>query len=94
MSRPEDRISTPAKVASKIGAIVIKRKNTLTHNCTRATSRSDANGFYSEDDADENPGHKVEWRRGGNLNRTRKGDREVEVLEEVHLEPLVYYPLD
>jgi hypothetical protein len=47
-----------------------------------------------EDEADENPGHVVERCRRGNSSRTRKDDREVEVFEEVHPEPLVHYPLD
>ena len=47
-----------------------------------------------EDEADENPGHVVDHRRGDSVLCTRKDDREDKVFEEVHLEPLVHHPLD
>ena len=47
-----------------------------------------------EDEGDENAGYVVERHRGGDVTRTRKDDREVDVFEEVHLEPLVEYPLN
>ena len=47
-----------------------------------------------EDEADEHPGCIVDWRRRRQKAGTGKDDREIEVLETVHLELLVQYPLD
>ena len=47
-----------------------------------------------EDEADDHPGCIVDRRRRRQLEDTGKDDREIEVLETVHLELLVHYPLD
>ena len=47
-----------------------------------------------KDEADEHPWHKIDRRRGRQAAGTGKDEREVEVLEEVHPELLVHYPLD
>jgi hypothetical protein len=47
-----------------------------------------------EHEADENPGHIVERRRGRQVARAREDEREIEVLEELHLELLLERPLD
>jgi len=46
-----------------------------------------------EDEADEHPGCIVDRRRRRNVG-IGKDEREIEVLETVHLEFLVHYPLD
>lgn len=47
-----------------------------------------------EHEADENPGHIVERCRGRQVARAREDEREIEVLEELHLELLLECPLD
>ena len=47
-----------------------------------------------EDEADEHPGCIVDQRRRRQKAGTGKDDWEIEVLETVHLELLVQYPLD
>ena len=47
-----------------------------------------------EDEADEHPGCIVDRRRRRQKAGTGKDEREIEVLETVHLEFIVHYPLD
>jgi hypothetical protein len=47
-----------------------------------------------EDEADDHGRYVVEGRPRGQVASTPKDDREVDVLEEVHLELLMHYPLE
>ena len=46
-----------------------------------------------KDEADQNPGYIIERRRGGYAARDSENEREIEVLEELHVELLLEYPL-
>jgi hypothetical protein len=47
-----------------------------------------------EDEAKDHEGYVVDRRRRGQVESTRKDDREIDVFEELHLELLVHYPLE
>ena len=47
-----------------------------------------------EDEADENPGNVVEWRRWWHVARAREHEGEIDVFEELHSELLLQYPLE